>query len=259
MSHFFTYKNTPIKYTSTGKGSVIVLLHGFLENSTMWKEMIPFLSHKNRIISIDLLGHGESGNIGYVHPMEDQAEMVKAVLNHLKLRKFTLIGHSMGGYVGLAFTELFPNSVRGLCLMNSTFEEDSDERKSLRTRANKMVETNYENMVRMSFVNLFSENSKKIHEKKISLALKEALKTSLQGYMAANEGMKNRKDYTFVYKKASYKKLIILGKNDTVLDSDAILLFANKNKIPAVTFSEGHMSHIENKSELIEALVEFCK
>ena len=259
MSHFFTYKNTPIHYSSIGKGSVIVLLHGFLENSTMWKEIIPFLSNKNRVISIDLLGHGASGNIGYVHAMEDQAEMVKAVLNHLKLRKFTLIGHSMGGYVGLTFAELFPNSVRGLCLMNSTFEEDSDERKLLRRRANKMVKTNYENMVRISFVNLFSENSKIILKSEISLALKEALKTSLQGYMAANEGMKDRKNHTSIYKNASYKKLIILGKNDTVLDSESILLFANKNKIPAVIFSEGHMSHIENKPELIATLVEFCK
>jgi pimeloyl-ACP methyl ester carboxylesterase len=259
MSHFFSYKNTPIQYASTGKGPVIVLLHGFLENSTMWNEMIPFLSNKNRVISIDLLGHGASGNIGYVHAMEQQAMMVKAVLNHLKLRKFTLIGHSMGGYVGLSFAELFPNSVRGLCLMNSTFEEDSDERKLLRTRANKMAKTNYENMVRMSFVNLFSENSKTIHKNEISLALKEALKTPLQGYMAANQGMKERKNHTSLYKNATYKKLVILGKNDTVLDSKTIQLFANKNKIPAVTFSEGHMSHIENKPELIEALIEFCK
>jgi pimeloyl-ACP methyl ester carboxylesterase len=238
---------------------VIVLLHGFLENRAMWNEIIPFLSHKSRVISIDLLGHGASGNIGYVHTMEEQAMMVKAVLTHLRLRRFTLIGHSMGGYVGLAFAELFPKSVRGLCLMNSTFKEDSDERKSLRTRANKMVKTNYENMVRMSFVNLFSENSKTIHKNEVLLALKEALKTTLQGYMAANEGMKNRKDHTSFYKNASYKKLVILGKNDTVLDSESILLFANKNKIPAVTFSEGHMSHIENKPDLIEALVEFCK
>ncbi|MFT5791683.1 MAG: pimeloyl-ACP methyl ester carboxylesterase [Saprospiraceae bacterium] len=259
MSHFFSYKNTPIQYASTGKGPVIVLLHGFLENSTMWDEIIPFLSNKNRVISIDLLGHGASGNIGYVHTMEQQAMMVKAVLNHLKLRRFTLIGHSMGGYVGLSFAELFPNSVRGLCLMNSTFEEDSDERKLLRTRANKMVKTNYENMVRMSFVNLFSENSKTIHENEISLALKEALKTSLQGYIAANQGMKERKNHTSFYKNATCKKLVILGKNDTVLDSKTIQLFANKNKVPAVAFSEGHMSHIENKPELIEALIEFCK
>ncbi len=259
MSHFFTYKNTPINYTSTGKGSVIVLLHGFLENLTMWKEIIPFLSDKNRVISIDLLGHGASGNIGYMHSIEEQAFMVKAVLNHLKLRKFTFIGHSMGGYVGLSFAELFPNSIRGLCLMNSTYEGDSDERKSLRTRANNMVKTNYENMVRMSFANLFSEHSKSLHKNEISLALKEALKTSLQGYMAANEGMKNRKDYTSIYTSAVYKKLIIIGKKDSVLDSEAILLFANKNKIPAVLFSEGHMSHIENREELIDTLIKFCK
>lgn len=259
MSHSFIYKNTPIHYTSTGNGSAIVLLHGFLENISMWNEISLILSKNNRVITIDLLGHGKSGNIGYVHTMEEQAIMINTLLKSLKLRRFTLIGHSMGGYIALAFSKLFPTSIKGLCLMNSTFEEDSKERKLLRSRANKMVKTNYENMVRLSFVNLFSENSRSLFKSEISSALKDALKTPLQGYMAANEGMKNREDHTHLFLNASFKKLVIISKKDTVLDSKSMLSFANKNKIPALLFSEGHMSHIENKKELIEALIQFCK
>src|SRR3970282_1484694 len=102
------YKNTKISYSDTGKGSAIVLLHGFLENQTMWQNLVPELRQKNRIITIDLLGHGESGCVGYVHSMEDNAEAIRSVLSELRIRKAIFVGHSMGGYVALAFAELYP-------------------------------------------------------------------------------------------------------------------------------------------------------
>ena len=82
-----SHKNTTIYYTSTGNGEAIVLLHGFLESSSMWNDISKELSKKYRVICMDLFGHGKSENLGYIHTMEAQAEMVKAVLNHLKLRK----------------------------------------------------------------------------------------------------------------------------------------------------------------------------
>ena len=60
MSHFITYKNIKIHYSDQGKGSVVLLLHGFLENSSMWENLIPHLIKRNRVISIDLLGHGKT-------------------------------------------------------------------------------------------------------------------------------------------------------------------------------------------------------
>ncbi|MFM7896475.1 MAG: alpha/beta fold hydrolase, partial [Flavobacterium sp.] len=80
------FKNTKISYTDQGKGTAVVLLHGFLENQSMWKAFIPELVKKHRIITIDLLGHGETECLGYVHTMEDQADMVHHVLHELKIR-----------------------------------------------------------------------------------------------------------------------------------------------------------------------------
>ena len=259
MQEFVNYKNINVAFSSEGKGSVVVLLHGFLENSTMWNAIIPVLAQKNRVITIDLLGHGNTECLGYVHTMEDHANMVKHVLNHLKLRKFTLIGHSMGGYVALAFAHLFPNTIKGLCLMNSTFKSDDDERKILRTRSIKIAETNYQNIVRMSFTNLFSEHSRETHKTEIKEALSEALKTPVRGYIASQEGMRIRKDFTKLFKNASFKKAIILGEKDWIIDTKTMLLFAEKNHIPTTILSEGHMSHIENKKELIETLKTFVK
>ena len=154
------YKNTKISYTDQGKGSVVVLLHGFLENSTMWNAFVPVIDKRNRVITIDLLGHGTTDCIGYVHSMEDQADMVHAVLQHLKIRKAILIGHSMGGYVALAFAELYPENIKGLVLLNSTSRADNEERKTNRDRAIKAVKQNYTAFVRMSIANLFSEKNR---------------------------------------------------------------------------------------------------
>lgn len=253
------YKGVPIFYSDSGKGQVIVLLHGFLEDHSMWDNITPELIKKNRVIAIDLLGHGKTGCLGYVHTMEDMAEAISAVLKHLKLRKYIFIGHSMGGYVALAFAKLFPESIKGLCLLNSTYEEDDKQRKQLRARANKMVQTNYENMVRMSFANLFSAESKITHAVAYNSALKTALKTPVQGYMAANEGMRLREDSSVFFANASFKKIVLLGKKDTILNTENMLIYTNKHAIETHVFSEGHMSHIENENALIKKIMYFIE
>ncbi|HRN99831.1 MAG TPA: alpha/beta fold hydrolase [Flavobacterium sp.] len=93
--HITNYKNALVSYTDTGKGTAVVLLHGFLENKTMWNALIQELSTRFRIIAIDLLGHGHTDPLGYLHTMEDNADLVHSVLHELKLRKVILVGHSM--------------------------------------------------------------------------------------------------------------------------------------------------------------------
>ena len=253
------YKNTAISYSDTGIGTTVVLLHGFLENKTMWKDLAPILSHKNRVITIDLLGHGATDCLGYVHSMEDNAEIVKAVLSQLRIRKAILIGHSMGGYVALAFAELYPNAVKGLVLMNSTSKEDSMERKHNRDRAIKTVKQNYINFVRLSVANLFSENNQKRLEKEIENVKLEALKTPLQGIVASLEGMKIRKDRQFIFREGQFPKLLILGEKDGVLIYKDNLSQIENTNAELITFPDGHMSHIENKEELGKVLLWFLR
>ena len=150
MSNFFEYKNIQVHFKSEGKGPAIVLLHGFLENLSMWNHISATLSKKNRIITIDLLGHGKTDNLGYVHSMEDQAHLVRSLLKNLNLRKVTLIGHSMGGYIALAFADLYPKNTKGFCLLNSTSYADTKEKKVNRERAITAVKQNYKTFVRIS-------------------------------------------------------------------------------------------------------------
>lgn len=253
------YKNIPVHYTSQGEGKTIVLLHGFLENSNMWKEIVPEISAKNRVICIDLLGHGKTGNLGYIHSMEEQAKMVKFVLNHLRLRKYTFIGHSMGGYVALAFAELYPDNIKGLCLMNSTAMADPEDKKSNRDRAVVAVKHSPKTFIKMAVPNLFAEENRSKFIPEITQLTNEALELSQQGIIAAIEGMKIRKDRTAILKNAAYPMLMVIGKKDPALDYASLIQQTNETEVVLAEFSDGHMSHVENKKDLIAVLQKFIK
>lgn len=253
------YKNITIDYTATGKGTAVVVLHGFLENQTMWQYLAPVLATKYRVITIDLLGHGNTDCLGYVHTMEDQADMVHHVLHELKIRKSVLIGHSMGGYVALAFAELYPDNVKGLVLLNSTSRADSDERKLNRDRAIAAVKQNYTAFVRMSIANLFSEDNREKLAETIENVKLEALKTPLQGIVAALEGMKIRNDREVLLHFGPYPIALILGKKDGVLPYDDNVTQVENTRVQLTTFPDGHMSHLENQKALEKTIVSFLK
>jgi pimeloyl-ACP methyl ester carboxylesterase len=191
--------------------------------------------------------------------MEDQADMIFAVLISLRIRKIVLVGHSMGGYVALAFAELYPDYVKGLFLLNSTSRADSDERKINRDRAIKAVKQNYTNFVRISITNLFSEDNREVLAKEIEKVKLQALKTPLQGIVASLEGMKIRKDREVLLHFAPFPIQLVLGKKDGVLIYDDTVDQIEGTKVELTTFPDGHMSHIENEKELKIVLLEFLK
>ena len=253
------FKNTTISYTDQGKGTAIVLLHGFLENKSMWDFYVPELAKKNRVISIDLLGHGATECLGYVHTMEDNADVVHAVLSELRIRKAIFVGHSMGGYVALAFAELYPDTVKGLVLLNSTAKADSTERKKNRDRAIKAVKQSFVNFISLSIANLFSESNRERLATVIEKVKTEALQTPLQGIVASLEGMKIRQDREVILHLTPYPKLLILGEKDPVLNYEETKEQIENTTVKLVTFPDGHMSHIENQDQLLIELLAFFK
>lgn len=253
------FKNTTISYTDEGKGTTIVLLHGFLENKSMWNHFIPELTQKNRVITIDLLGHGATECLGYVHTMEDNADVVHAVLSELRIRKAIFVGHSMGGYVALAFAELYPDTMKGLVLLNSTARADSEERKKNRDRAIKAVKQSFVNFISLSIANLFSENNRERLATTIEKIKKEALQTPLQGIVASLEGMKIRQDREVLLHLTPFPKLLILGEKDPVLNYEETKEQIENTAVQLITFPDGHMSHIENQDELLAVLLSFFK
>lgn len=256
---YLEHKGINLFYTDEGKGDAIVLLHGFLENASMWQPFIPKLSLNNRVITLDLLGHGNTECLGYIHTMELMAEAVEAILNHLKIKHATFIGHSMGGYVALAFAEKNHKTISGLCLMNSTAQEDTLEKKKNRDRAILAVKQNHRTFIRMAISNLFMPQNRTILSEAINNTIEEALKTPLQGIVAALEGMKIRKDRVNLFQTASYKKMLIVGKSDPVLNYDKLLSQVKNTNIECAEFPDGHMSYIENKDKFLQKIMYFIE
>jgi len=248
------YKNATIHYSDQGSGPALVLLHGFLEDLTMWNSIVDSFQHQHRVICLDLLGHGKTENLGYIHTMEAQAQMLQFLLAHLDISQCILIGHSMGGYIALAFTELFPGMVKGICLMNSTALADTKEKKHNRDRAIKAVKQNHKTFIRIAIPNLFSEENRSIFTSDIKDVTDAALKMSQQGIIASLEGMKVRKDQSHLLAKKEFFPLMIIGRKDPALDYQSLIDQVKKNEIDHIVFDDGHMSHIENESALKIAL-----
>lgn len=225
----------------------------------MWNHFIPELTQKNRVITIDLLGHGATECLGYVHTMEDNADVVHAVLSELRIRKAIFVGHSMGGYVALAFAELYPDTIKGLVLLNSTARTDSEERKKNRDRAIKAVKQSFVNFISLSIANLFSENNRERLSATIENVKKEALQTPLQGIVATLEGMKIRQDREVLLHLTPFPKLLILGEKDPVLNYEETKEQIENTAVQLITFPDGHMSHLENQDELLAVLLSFFK
>lgn len=255
----FTYKNIAVNYTVSGKGRAVILLHGFLENLTIWKHIENALSKKYKVICIDLLGHGKTENLGYIHTMRMQTKMVKALLNHLRLRKYVLIGHSMGGYVALSFAYLFSKNIKGICLINAKAQADSKEKIKNRNRAIKAIKQNYKTFIKVAIPMLFSGENKTKFKKEINNITKEALKMTPQGITASLEGIKIRKDKTSVYKNATYPIQLFASKQDTILNFKSITSEVKDTKVKLITLNGGHMSIIENQEQLTHSLPTFLK
>jgi pimeloyl-ACP methyl ester carboxylesterase len=225
----------------------------------MWRDLIPHISNTHHVVCVDLLGHGQTGCLGYIHTMEQMAEAVEAVLSHLKVKKATLIGHSMGGYVALAFAEQYPENVEGLCLMNSTAMDDSPEKKLNRDRAIEAVKQNHRSFIRLSIANLFRPKNRMVFSEEIQNIKEEALQFPIQGIIAALEGMKIRKNRVGLFRNAKYKKMMIIGRKDPALQYNTLIDQIKDSDVEMVEFPDGHMSYIENKEEFTYSIMHFIE
>ncbi len=252
------FKSINVSFTDEGKGKVVVFLHGFLAAKEVWESFSTTLSKSQRVITIDLLGHGKTDCLSYVHTMEEMAEAVESVLNHLKLRKYFLVGHSLGGYVSLAMAENNPDNLKGLVLFHSSAKADSLQRKKDRERVAKIVKTNTELFINEAIPNLFNTKVKP-YKRGIAKLKKLANNTSIQGVVAALEGMKIRLDREIVLKFSPYPILFIIGKEDPILPYQDLVIQSSiaENGSHILLDKVGHMGLEEAAEETCQAIKKF--
>lgn len=238
----------------TGKKNLI-LLHGFMENLLIWEHMEDLLSEDFRLIKIDLPGHGRSKVLDDVHTMELMAEKVDEVANKLALEKFHLLGHSMGGYVALAYAEKFGEKLQSLTLFFSSFLPDDEEKKENRRKSFRIIKENFRTYVAAGIPNLFNPNEKDILEGKMEFAKEVALSTTPEGALACVKGMIERTDKKAVVENLDAKILVIAGKHDGAVKTDQVIsALPDKTNIKSYILDCGHNGHLE-KPEICAAII----
>jgi pimeloyl-ACP methyl ester carboxylesterase len=256
-----SFKNSPVFFTVEGSGPALVLLHGFLEDSSIFSTMAKELSKEFRTVCIDLPGHGKSGTLGYVHTMDDMAEAVRTVLDELGIEECVMVGHSMGGYVSLAFSERYPARLLALGLFHSSATADSDEKKKDRQRAIDLVMRNADAFISAAIPGLFAEASKEQLKPAIAELISRVQAFDSQGIVANIRGMMERPDRTDVLFGLEVPILIIHGQFDPVIPTEVILRqVALVNECIFVELKgAGHMGYLEAPDLCLSAIRTFAQ
>ncbi|WP_428070475.1 alpha/beta fold hydrolase [Chryseobacterium gambrini] len=236
-----------LNFERKGNGKeTLVLLHGFMENLSIWSDMEPHLSDNFSLLKIDLPGHGQSEIIAEVQTMELMAEEVKKVLDHENITKIHLLGHSMGGYVSLAFAEKYPEYLKSLTLFFSTYFPDDDEKKEQRIKSYRIIKDAFAHYARAGVPNLFNPNEKDILEGKIETALEVALSTNNLGALASVKGMVERTDKKHIMENLEAKILVLAGKHDNAVKTETMIKhLPDRTNIKSYILDCGHNGHWE--------------
>lgn len=245
-----------LNFERKGNGKeILVLLHGFMENTSIWNDMEPHLSEKFSLLKIDLPGHGQSEIIADVQTMELMAEEVKKVLDHQNITKMHLLGHSMGGYASLAFAEKYPEHLTSLTLFFSTYFPDDSEKKEQRIKSYRIIKDAFAHYARAGIPNLFNPNERDTLEGKIETALEVALSTNNLGALASVKGMVERTDKKHVLESLDAKILVIGGKHDNAVKTEVMIKnLPDRTNIKSYVLDCGHNGHWEKPSICAEII-----
>jgi pimeloyl-ACP methyl ester carboxylesterase len=247
----------------SGVGSrTVVLLHGYLENLNVWDEVMGLLQPHVRVVAIDLPGHGISEVRGPVHSMEFLAGVVRGACSTLGVGKFTVVGHSMGGYVALALAEAHPELLDGLVLLSSTPNADPEEKRADRQREIAIVEGGKKELLsRTQPGRGFAPQNRKRMADEIEDLAELVMLTEDDGITALLRGMALRPDRGEVMRALRAPELLILGRHDEYITPEvASKMIAAQPQARVVWLEEsGHNGMIEQPRIVAETILEFIQ
>lgn len=245
-----------LNYRVVGNGYPVVFLHGFLESIEMWN----YFSFEAdfQCILIDLPGHGNSSHFSEASSsMNLMAKEVQRVIGKLNFNKYSVVGHSMGGYIGLELKKM-DQCCENLVLLNSNFWQDSDLKKEDRTRVAEIVKKNKNVFLYEAIPNLF--NNPMVYDKDIKAIIATAINMEASTIGLVSLAMAERVGFENDLLSFSNKLLIVQGEFDTIVPKekmDEALL-----NLPEIDFrcvKSGHMAHIEETEKTQLIISDFLK
>jgi pimeloyl-ACP methyl ester carboxylesterase len=240
-----------LAYDRRGEGPPLVLLHGFPLDHHVWDEVVSLLENTFDVILPDLRGFGESTTVDTPYSMDDYASDVVDLLDQLGIRKAALVGHSMGGYVALAFVRLYPERISGLGLVSSQVLADAPERKEGRHKSAAEVAANGIGSVVEAMTPKFTSD-----EGLQAYARSAMERQAPAAYIGALKAMAERMDSSPLLSSFNFPVVIVHGGADSLIPIDraqevkSALPQAHLVEIPGA----GHMPMMEAKEKTAEAL-----
>lgn len=249
----FEFQELKLFYRVSGIGNPVVFLHGFLEDHTMWEGIFPAIENSGfQIIRVDLPCHGQTRFKGDICEMSSMARLMVAFLAELKVKNPFVIGHSMGGYVGLEMAKIMNLK---LVLLHSNFWADSPDKQEDRNRVAAVVAKNKARLIQEAIPNLFAEQNREKCRDQISELIARAKKIPSKEIIAATKGMRDRLSNELILKTTEVS--IIQGEHDPIINTQDLLeksatYLSFDNVI--VLKNTGHMSIWEQPEMLINCL-----
>lgn len=249
-------------YFRYGMGPLIVLLHGFGEDSRIWQYQIEALQDYYTVVVPDLPGSG--GSVLPHEPLriESMADFVKEILHQENAKKVVMFGHSMGGYITLAFAEKYPETLCGLGLIHSSAYADDAAKIEIRRKAIQWIRNEGKAaFLRAMIPNLYSEWSKQNRQTDIEAHFRMALETSDESLIAAYEAMILRPDRTSVLRNATVPVLFVIGERDNAVPPIHSFEQCCLPNISSVSFLTdcGHTGMFEVRDRMNAILHSFCE
>jgi len=238
--------------------ATVVLLHGYCGSSAYWERLIPILKHHCRIIAPDARGHGRSAETQDVtYTMELYAEDIAEMLVHLKINKPIILGHSLGGYVTLAFVERHAKRLAGFGLIHSFAAEDNETAKANRDKAVQSLEEEGVKLFVDGLVpKLFAEGED--NETLLERVRQIGYTTSLHGAQATARGMKARADRSSLLQQVKLPVLLVAGSQDRIATPELMFQAAGQSAHKVELSDASHMSMLEQPEKLAREIIDFC-
>lgn len=242
---------------SRGNGKPLVLLHGFCENSTCFNALVPLLEKNYLVITPDLPGVGQSSYIENLS-MEKMADEVQHTLVHMGIRDAVMLGHSMGGYVTLAYAKKYSHNLKGFGLLHSTANPDTDVRKIKREQALGVVsEKGHEFYIRQFIPPLFAPSFQ--NKETIDGLIEQGLHTSRNAIMSQIVAMRDRPSGRAFLEETDLPVLFLAGVQDSIIPFKDIIEQAASVKQGCIETLQhsAHMGMIEEPELFANAIHKF--